>query len=79
MAKETIKDFSNIIIGYVDTDSKGNKTATDFYGRIVGYYDKQANVTTDFYRIIRYRGDAVVSLIYEEDAKYKAEEMRRRN
>jgi len=69
MAKETIKDFSNRIIGYIETDAKGNKTARDFYNRILGYYDAKQNVTRDFYNRIVARGDAVAGLIYEEEAK----------
>lgn len=58
MARITVKDFSNLIIGYVDTDAKGNKTVTDFHGRILGYYDVSLDATMDFYRRIIARGDA---------------------
>ena len=58
MAKIAVKDFSNLIIGYVDTDKKGNKTVTDFHGRILGYYDVSFDATMDFYRRIIARGDA---------------------
>ena len=69
MTKETIRDFNNRIIGYVETDSNGNKTARDFYNRILGYYDAEQKVTRDFYRRIVARGDAVVGLIYAEAQK----------
>ena len=73
MLKEAIRDFTNRIIGYVETDENGNKTARDFYNRILGYYDAKLNVTRDFYNRIVARGDAVVGLIYEEEAKHEAE------
>ena len=69
MTKETIRDFNNRIIGYLETDSNGNKTARDFYNRILGYYDAEQKVTIDFYRRIVARGDAVVGLIYAEAQK----------
>lgn len=57
MEKETIRDFSGKIIGFIETDSRGNKTVRDFYMRVLGYYDKSQNVTTDFYRRVIARGD----------------------
>lgn len=63
MAKETIRDFYGKIIGYIETDSKGNKIVKDFYGRIQGYYDKGNNVTRDFYKRIVARGDQAAGLL----------------
>lgn len=57
MEKETIRDFSGKIIGFIETDSRGNKTVRDFYMRVLGYYDKSQDVTTDFYRRVIARGD----------------------
>ena len=37
--KEIIKDGYGKIVGYIDTDHTGNKTARDFYGRIVARGD----------------------------------------
>ena len=45
--KEPLKDFQNRIIGYVETKPNGDKIGYDFYLRIVGYYDKRANLTKD--------------------------------
>ena len=64
--RETIRDFSGRILGYVETDSSGNKTVRDFYNRILGYYDAKLNVTRDFYNRVVARGDAAVGLIYQE-------------
>lgn len=49
MDRQTIRDFSGRIIGYIETDGQGNKTVREFSGRILGYYKKSLNVTTDFY------------------------------
>ena len=69
---ETIRDFYQRIIGYVETDTEtGDKTVRDFYRRILGYYDKKWNVTRDFYKRIVAKGDAAVGLIYAEAEKNK--------
>lgn len=68
----TIREFSGVIIGYIDTDSRtGNKTARDFYNKILGYYYADRNVTTNFYNQIVAQGDCTSGLIYEEAAKQK--------
>ena len=69
MSRETIRDFYNRILGYVETDSNGNKTVRDFYNRILGYYDVRNNVTRDFYNKIISQGDSAVALIYSEATK----------
>ena len=76
MQEEVIKDFYHRIIGYVQTDNQVNKKAFDFYRRLLGTYNKQQNVTKDFYNRIIARGDAVVSLIYTEEAKRNAQKRR---
>ena len=68
--KETLKDFYNRIIGYIETDSvTGDKVGRDFYNRIVGRYDKKLNVTRDFYNRIVSQGDTLASLIMQSEAK----------
>lgn len=48
--KEKVRDWTGKIIGFINTDTvTGNKTVTDFYGRIVGRYVKRLNTTQDFY------------------------------
>lgn len=76
---ETIKDFYNRIIGYIETDNHGNKVAKDFYRRILGYYDKDTNTTKDFYRRVIARGDACVGLIYAENEKQEAAKRQKNN
>lgn len=65
--KEIIRNFHGRILGYIETDNKGNKIVKDFYGRRLGTYDKENNVTRDFYGRILNRGDSVVSLIFKEN------------
>lgn len=68
---EPIKNFYGQILGYVETKANGDKIGYDFYRRIVGYYDKQANLTKDFYRRIVGKGDMLSALIYEADRAVK--------
>lgn len=60
--KNTIRDFSGKIIGYIEDFPNGDKRVTDFYGRILGYYRKQDNTTRDFYNRIVARGDSSAML-----------------
>lgn len=64
--KEIIKDSHGKIVGYIDTDHTGNKIARDFYGRIVGRYNKTSNMTRDFYGRIVARGDVTTSMLYRK-------------
>ena len=62
-SRETIRDWTGEIIGFIDTDNEGNKTVRDFYGRITGRYDKRFNVTRDFYGRIVAQGDQSAMMI----------------
>ncbi len=63
--REPIKLFSGQIIGYIE-DQGSRMVATDFCGRILGYYNKSNNATTDFSgRIIAY-GNILAALIWEK-------------
>lgn len=56
--KQPIREWNGNIIGWVETDSiTGDKIIRDFYGRILGKYDKKFNVTRDFYGRVLYKGD----------------------
>ena len=56
--KQPIREWNGKIIGWVETDSiTGDKIIRDFYGRILGKYDKKFNVTRDFYGRVLYKGD----------------------
>ena len=53
----TIKDWTGKIIGYIETQSNGDKVVKDFYQRILGRYDESMDVTKDFYGRIVAKGD----------------------
>ena len=57
MADTIIRDSYGKIIGKIEMKSNGDKIVKDFYGRILGRYDKQCNVTRNFYGIIIAKGD----------------------
>lgn len=62
--KEKVRDWRGRIIGFINTDTvTGNKTVTDFYGRIVGRYVKRLNVTQDFYGRQVAKGDHCAILL----------------
>ena len=61
--EETIREFSGKVIGYIETKPNGDKIGYDFYLRIVGYYEKNSNLTKDFYRRVVGRGDMLSALI----------------
>lgn len=62
--REKIKNWQGKIIGFIDEDTTtGNKTARDFYGRILGRYTKRLNLTKDFYGRQVGRGDRLLMLI----------------
>lgn len=65
--EEYIKDFSGRILGIIKTESNGDRTAIDFPSRrILGYYKKRYDHTTDFIGRVVSRGDTVVSFIYNK-------------
>ena len=64
ISKEPVRLFSGKIIGYLETDKDGNQQARDFYGKILGTYDKKFNVTRDFYGKIISKGNQVAGLIW---------------
>jgi len=66
VSKDTIKDRNGKILGFVETDHLGNKTARDFYGRILGTYSKTSRLTKDFYGRIVAHGDATTGLLYRK-------------
>ena len=60
---ETIREFSGMSIGTIETDCNGDKTVRNFSGVVLGYYKKSSNVTTDFYGRILYKGDMASALL----------------
>ena len=64
MQREKITNWQGRIVGFIDTDElTGNKVARDFYGRIVGKYQKQLDITTDFYGRRLAKGDRLMMTI----------------
>lgn len=66
MAREPIKDFSGIILGYREEQPNGDIVATTFLGKILGRYVKADNVTKNFLGQIVSRGDTTAALIMNE-------------
>ena len=60
---QIIRNFQGRTIGRIETDPHGNKIVRDFYGKILGRYDKRNNVTRDFYGKVVARGDQSSMLI----------------
>ena len=67
MAREPIRSFSGKIISCVENKPNGDIVVTDFYGKVLGKYDKQFDVTRDFYGKIIARGNCVGMLYHDSD------------
>ena len=63
MSEELIKDCYGNIIARIDEQSNGDKIVKNFYGQILGKYDKTLDVTKDFYGRIVAKGECVGILI----------------
>ena len=66
ISKEPVREFNGKIMGFIETDRDGNQQVRDFYGRILGTFDKKMNVTRDFYSRILTRGNTVLGLLYKK-------------
>lgn len=69
MNKQTIRDWRGTILGYIETDNKGNKTVRDFYNVILGRYNAITNITTDFSGRKLTDGDTASALLYTQVKK----------
>ena len=63
MAEELIKDCYGNIIARIDEQTNGDKIVKNFYGQILGKYDKALDVTKDFYGRIVAKGECTGILI----------------
>lgn len=65
--EEYIRDFqSRLIIGILRTLRNGDIEAREFNSRkILGYYRRDRDVTTDFYGRMIAKGNCVVAFIYD--------------
>ena len=66
MNKTYVRDVYGFIIGYTEQDSNGDTVAHNKYGKILGFYRKNRNVTTNFYGQIIGYGDLTSGLIWQE-------------
>ena len=60
-----IKNFYGKILGYVESLPNGDKIYRNFYRKILYYYRKNRDVTTDFYNRILAQGDIGSGLLYK--------------
>lgn len=65
MTEERIKDFYGRTLGFIETKPNGDKICRNFYRQILGRYDKQKNITKDFYGRIVGHGDLLIGLLYK--------------
>lgn len=61
--KQTLKSWQGIVLGYIETDNVGNKIVRDSYGKVLGRYDKRADITRDLYGRVVAKGDQCTMLI----------------
>ena len=63
--RETIRDKNFRILGYIEHKPNGDKVVTTVTGKLMGYYRKSMNVTTNYTGSILARCDAVVCLLFD--------------
>lgn len=61
--RETIREFSGMIVGYLDHESNGDITARSFSGQILGRYEKSSDTTKNFAGRIIWRGNMAAALL----------------
>lgn len=70
MKSEYIKSFDKRIIGIIEYKDNGDKVARAFPSRkVLGFYEKELDHTTDFYHRVLTRGDTAVALIMQDDER----------
>ena len=68
MERMTIKIFGGPIVGFIDIEPNGDKTVRDYGNRILGYYNRSRNETTDFYRRVIASGD-ITGIFFKDQIK----------
>lgn len=67
MQTEYIRNFNGSILGILETQANGDQIVREFPSqRILGFYRKKEDHTTDFYGRILSRGNTVISLLYKK-------------
>lgn len=61
---EYIRKYAGQIIGTIETDSNGVKTAKKWAGPILGVYNPRTNETTEFAGKIIAHGDVTSALVW---------------
>lgn len=68
MQQQFIKDFSQRILGIIQTMPNGDQVARAFPSReIKGFYKARSDHTTDFYGRVISRGNTLAALIYKQE------------
>ena len=62
--REIIKNKNFSLLGYIDHLPNGDKVVTTTSGRLLGYYRKNLNITTNVSGTILARCDAAVCLLF---------------
>lgn len=58
-----LKNIRGKVMGSVEERPNGDKILKDFYGKIVGKYDKRLNLTKDFAGRVVSFGDTLLSML----------------
>jgi len=58
-----IKDWRGKILGFTETDTCGNIILRNFHGQILGKYNKQLDITQDFYGRQVAKGNCIMMLL----------------
>ena len=63
--RRVLKDAQFRVIGFLDTAGDGSQTLQDAHHRLIGYYKRRSDVTTDPHHRIVGRGNILLSLLPE--------------
>ena len=66
MFGEPVKDWSGRVLGFVETDKKGNQIVKNFGGKVLARYNAEKDWTTDYAGKLLSRGNTAISYIYLE-------------
>lgn len=61
--EETIRDYAGMIVGRIKTLPNGDKEVRNYSYKLLGYYRKSRDVTTDITGRILFRGDMAAALL----------------
>lgn len=61
--EETIRDYAGMIVGHIKTLPNGDKEVRNYSYKLLGYYRKSRDVTTDITGRILFRGDMAAALL----------------